>query len=99
MNVTMIRAKVKPESVADLEASARAMFSAIEAQQPGGVKYASLRLADGETYVILLALASPPENPLTDIPEFRAFQDGLEGWLAGPPTAEHLTVVGSYNLV
>lgn len=98
MNVMMIRAKIIPENVEALETAAKAMFSAIEVQQPRGVKYASAKLADGETYVILLALESPPENPLAAIPEFQAFQAGLRGWLAEPSQADPLTVVGSYNL-
>lgn len=98
MHVMMFRAKIRPDSVADLEAAAKTMFAAIEARQPGGVKYASTKLSDGKTYVILLALESPPDNPLTAIPEFGAFQDGLKGWLAGQPSADPLTVIGSYNL-
>lgn len=98
MNVTMIRATVKPESVHDLEAAARAMFSALEERQPGGVRYASSRLPGGTTYVILLALEQPAENPLPSIPEFQAFQQGLRSWLAEAPTAEQLSVIGSYRL-
>lgn len=98
MNVMMIRAKIKPENVEELETAAKIMFSAIKVQQPGGVKYASTKLADGETYVILLALESPPENPLTAVSEFEAFQARLRRWLAEPPQADPLTVVGSYNL-
>jgi quinol monooxygenase YgiN len=102
MNVIMIRAKLKPESVADVEAAAEKMFAAIHAEQPEGVKYASTRLDDGVTAVVLLALDGPLDdpaaNPLAAIPEFRAFQEQLPTWLAEPPTVEPLTVIGSYGL-
>jgi hypothetical protein len=32
------------------------------------------------------------------MPVFQAFQEGLKGWLAEPPTPEPMTVVGSYRL-
>ncbi|MGH2585577.1 MAG: hypothetical protein ACRDJE_11745 [Dehalococcoidia bacterium] len=97
MNVMMVRAKVKTESVADVEAAARKMFSAIEAVQPQGVRYASCRLPDGVTFVAVLALEDGTNNPLTTVPEFREFQESLKGWLAEPPIPEQLTVIGSYR--
>jgi hypothetical protein len=98
MSVMMVRAKVKADRVAEVEAAVQAMFSAIERAQPKGVRYASSRLPDGVTYVILLGLEEGIENPLFAVPEFRAFQEGLKAWLAAPPLSEPLTVVGSYNL-
>ena len=98
MNVVMIRAKVKAESVSDVEAAAEKMFGAINAVQPKGVKYASTLLSDGVSFVALLALEDPADNPLPAIPEFREFQEHLPGWLAEPPTVEPLTVIGSYEL-
>jgi quinol monooxygenase YgiN len=98
MNVMMIRAKLKAESVSDVEAAAEKMFSAINAAQPGGVKYASMRLDDRASAVVLLALEDPADNQLEAIPEFREFQEQLAEWLAEPPIVEPLTVIGSYEL-
>jgi hypothetical protein len=97
MGVMMIRAKVKPEVTADVEAAAQKMFAAINAARPDGVRYAACRLPDGETFVVLLALDGD-DNSLAVIPEFQQFQGSLRDWLAEPPTPEQLTVVGSYNL-
>lgn len=74
------------------------MFAAIEQKQPKGVKYASSRLADSTTYIILLALENPAENLLPAIPEFREFQASTRGWLSEPTIPEPLTVIGSYRL-
>lgn len=99
MSVMMLRAKVKSERVAEVEAAATAMFSAINEAKPAGVRYASTKLPDGETFVILLELeGTTDENPLTAVPEFREFQANLKDWLAEPPVPEQLTVVGSYEL-
>jgi hypothetical protein len=99
MNVVMIRARVKAESVPDVEAAAEKMFGAINAVRPEGVKYASTRLPDGVSVVALLALDDLADNPLQAIPEFREFQEHLPEWLAEPPTVEPLTVIGSYALL
>ncbi len=98
MNVMLFRATVKPEHKGELEDAVTTMFAAISAEQPEGVKYASSRLGDSETYIILLALSHPGENPLAAILEFQAFQGKIRSWLAEPTVPELLTVIGSYNL-
>jgi len=98
MSVMLLRAEVKPDSVADVEAAVAKLFVALEQAQPEGVRYASCRLADSNTFVILLQLADGIENPLPAVSEFTEFQASLPKWLAKPPVPEQLTVVGSYNL-
>lgn len=98
MHVMMFRATAKREHTGDLEAAVKTMFAAIEQKQPKGVKYASSRLAGSTTYIILLALENPAENPLRAIPEFREFQASTRDWLSEPTIPEPLTVIGSYNL-
>jgi hypothetical protein len=98
MSVMMLRPRVKAESVSEVDAAVTRMFSAINQAQPKGVRYASCKLSDGQTYVILLELEDGIENPLPPVQAFRDFQEGLKSWLAEPPTPEQLTVLGSYNL-
>jgi len=98
MSVRMIRARIKPGKAAELEKAAKEMFTAIEAAQPSGVHYASCKLPDGVTYVILLGLDDDQNNPLIAMPAFRDFQDNLKTWIAGPPVIEQLAPVGSYRL-
>src|SRR4029453_95698 len=54
MPVLMVRSKIKPENTPDIEAAINRVFSAIEQAQPAGVRYASSRLADGISFVVLL---------------------------------------------
>lgn len=98
MSVIMIRATVKDDHVTDAEAAAKAMFAAIDEAKPQGVRYASCRVQDSTTFVALLSLEDGVENPLPAIPEFRAFQEQLPGWVAETSPPETLEVVGSYNL-
>ena len=98
MSVRMIRAKIKAGKAADPEKAAQEMFTAIEAAQPQGVRYASCKLPDGVTYVILLGLDDDENNPLVAVPAFRDFQENLKIWIAEPPVVEQLAPVGSYRL-
>jgi hypothetical protein len=98
MSVQMVQAKIKRESVTDVQAAAKEMFAAIEGAQPEGIRYASCLLPDGETFVALLQVDDGLENPLPGFPEFREFLEGVEASRAEPATVQPLTVIGSYRL-
>ncbi|MGZ6609304.1 MAG: hypothetical protein ACXVFI_19810 [Solirubrobacteraceae bacterium] len=98
MSVHMAEAKIRAESVTDVQAAAQRMFAAIGAAQPDGIRYAWCVLPDGETFVALVQVDDGVENPIPGLPEFRELQDGLEDWLAEPPSTQPLTVIGSYRL-
>jgi hypothetical protein len=79
MSVLMVRSKAKSESVAEVDAAATAMFEAIGATRPKGIRYSSYKLVDGLTYLAVLQLAEGVENPLLQMEAFRQFQEGLTG--------------------
>ena len=93
----LVRSKVKPECVADVEAGAKKMFAALEQAQPQGVRYSSSRLPDGVTFLAQLELENGAENPLPSVPAFREFQENWKRWIAEPPAPEQLTVIASYR--
>jgi hypothetical protein len=74
------------------------LFATLERVRPEGLRYASTRVADSSTFVILVELADPGEDPRPAIPEFARFLEQLKDWMDGPPVIEQLDVVGSYNL-
>ena len=98
MGLIMVRAKIKAESVDEIEAAGRTVFSAIEREQLQGIRYAVCRLPDGVTYVNFLQLDDDIHNPLPALPEGKQFGENLKNWLAQPATSEPLTVIGSYRL-
>jgi hypothetical protein len=98
MSLMMIRQKVKDGSVDEAEAAARDLFATLDSVRPEGLRYASTRVVDGSTFVILTELADGIEDPRPAIPEFLRFLEQLRSWVDGPPVIEHLDVVGSYNL-
>jgi hypothetical protein len=98
MSVVMVRQKVKDGSVDEAEAAARDLFATLDRVRPEGIRYASTRVVDSSTFVILTELADGVEDPRPAIPEFLRFLEQLKGWVDGPPVVEHLDVVASYNL-
>ena len=97
MSVMMARVKIREEHADEVEWAATRMFAALEEAAPQGVRYSSLRLEGGATYVVLLEIAEGAENPLFKIPEFLEFQQKLKGWIAEPSAPEQFKVVGSYR--
>jgi hypothetical protein len=98
MSVMLIRQKVKDGSVEAAEAATREFFATLNRLRPQGLRYASTRVVDSSTFVILTELADGIEDPRPAIPEYGRFMEQLKGWVDGPPVIEHLDVVGSYNL-
>lgn len=98
MSVTLLRQKVKDESVDEAEAAVHDLFATLAAERPEGIRYASTRVADSSTFVILVELADDRPDPRPSIPAFGRFLEQLKDWVEGPPTIEQLDVVGSYNL-
>jgi hypothetical protein len=97
MSVLTVRATLKEEHVADAEAAVKRMFAAIERERLEGIRYASVRLEDGVTFLALLEVEDGMENPLAGLPEAQEFYASLPGWHAGPPEVGPATVIGSYR--
>jgi hypothetical protein len=98
MSILTVRAKVKEEHVTEAEAAVKRMFAAIEREGLEGIRYASIKLADGVTFLALLEVEEGVENPLAGLPEAQEFYERLPGWYAEPPDVGPGTLVGSYRL-
>jgi hypothetical protein len=98
MSVLMVRQKIKDDSVQEAEAAVRELFATLDRVRPEGLHYASTRVVDSSTFVILLELADGIEDPRPGVHGYPRFLEQLKGWVDGPPVIEHLDVVGSYNL-
>ena len=98
MSVTLVRQKVKDGSLEEAEAAVRDWFATLDRERPEGLRYASTRVVDSPTFVILTELADGIEDPRQAMPEFQRFLEQLKGVVDGPPVIEQLDVVGSYNL-
>jgi hypothetical protein len=98
MSLQMAQTRIKAESVTDVQTAVKKMLAAINATQPGGIRYASFLLSDGETFVALAQVDDGVENPLVGLPEFRELQEVVEASRAEPPSVQPLRIIGSYRL-
>jgi hypothetical protein len=98
MSVMMVRQNVKDGTIGEAEAAVRDLFAILDRARPDGLRYASTRVEDSSTFVILVELADGIEDPRAAISEYAQFQEQLTNWVDGPPVIERLDVVGSYNL-
>lgn len=96
MRTVMVRYRTKEGQAAENETLVRAVFDELRARAPGGLRYASYRLADGATFVHVASVESGGENPLTSLPAFRAFQSGIKERCTEEPVVTELALVDSY---
>ena len=83
MRVTMVRQKVKDGSLEEAEAAVRELFATLERVRPAGLRYASTRVADSSTFVILTELAEGLEDPGRRSPSScGSWSSSRAGWTA-----------------
>ena len=99
MRTVMVRYKTSEAHAASNEALVHAVFDALRSSAPAGIRYATYRLADNVTFVHIATLESPDENPLTTLPAFKTFQQGLKDRCVEMPVITELSAVDSYSSV
>lgn len=97
MTTIVVRYQPKADRADENQALVEAVFAELAATDPGGVRYATLRLADG-TFVHIADIESD-ENPLAELAAFKTFQEGIgdrcEDGLG--PNPQPATLIGSYG--
>jgi hypothetical protein len=83
----LLEQKVEHESVEEADAAVRDLFATRDRVRPKGLRYASTRVADSSTFVILVELDDGAEDPRLAISEFGRFLEQLENWVDGPPSS------------
>lgn len=98
MSTIVVRYRPKEDRADENQRLVEAVFAELAATDPGGLRYATWRLADG-TFVHIADIEGD-ENPLAATAAFAEFQKGIgdrceegEG-----PNARPATLVGSYRL-
>src|ERR1700687_4892960 len=97
---SLIRYKTKPESADENQRLVEKVYEELIARDPGGVRYATLRLEDGGTFIHLLTTDSEDAaNTLGSIAAFAEFQRDLAQRCAELPAAQPVVVVGAYRML
>jgi hypothetical protein len=96
MRQSLIRYQTKPDQADANEKLVRAVYAELHHDQPDGFRYATLRLADGVTFVHI-ALSERDPSPIVTVKAFGEFQAGIRDRCEEPPVAQAFTEVGSYR--
>jgi hypothetical protein len=95
----MVRYRVRPERVEENEALVRAVYEELARTRPAGLRYATLKLDDGVSFVHLASVETEDgHNPLSDAAAFREFQREIGDRCDEAPVVTELTTVGSFRI-
>ena len=97
MKKIMVRYKVKADRAAENERYVAAVFEQLEREKPVGLRYASFKLADGRSFVHLVAIDAE-RNPLRELSAFKAFVAQIGERCEEGPHTEELQEVGAYGV-
>ena len=92
----IVRYRTSEEAAAENQRLVEQVYAELHADQPDGLRYMTLRLADGVTFVHV-AFHAEDDNPLTRSAAFAAFQADLRDRVVEPPQPSAASVVGSYG--
>jgi hypothetical protein len=96
--VTLVRYTTKPDCAAENEALARAVFGQLRSRPPQSIAYALFR--DGNEFIhVFVNMKEDASAPVTELPTFKAFQEGIVERCEVPPKPLRLAVqlVDSYG--
>jgi hypothetical protein len=97
MKTVMVRYKTSAAHAPTNEALVRAVFEELRARNPPGLRYASYRLPDGQSFVHIATLDSADENPLTRLDAFKHFQTQLRDRCEELPVVTELSAIDAYT--
>jgi len=99
MRTVVVPYTVKPDRVDENQRLIEAVFAELADRAPTGLRYASLRLADGVSFVHIASIETDDgSNPLNDVAAFAEFTRDIAERCDDPPAAQEATVVGAFRL-
>ena len=98
MKSVVVQYKTRSDRGDDNQRLVEKVFEELSERDPGGLRYATLRLADGVSFAhIAVVKTADGSNPIGQISAFAEFQREIGDRCADPPAAEDATVIGSYR--
>ena len=95
--VKVVRYRTKEGRAEENAELVRGVFAELAADDPGGLRYVTLQLEDGVTFVHV-AMIEGETNPLASSAAFGRFQSEIAQRCEEGPFAMDATVVGAYSL-
>jgi hypothetical protein len=95
--VKVVRYRTKPGKADENVQLVQEVFTQLAKDDPGGLRYVTLRLDDGVSFVHV-AMIEGESNPLASSDSFKRFQSQISARCEEGPEATDATVVGAYRL-
>ncbi len=92
----VIRYTTTPETASLNEKLVQDVFAQLQTEQPDGLNYTAVRLADGQSFMHIVTFDTD-DDPLSRSTAFAAFQAGIGERCMQGPTANDATIVGAYR--
>ncbi len=100
MRRVVVRYRTKPELADENARLVDRVFAELAESDPGGVRYATFRLADGVSFVhVAFTDGEDGSNPLAETAAFREFQREITDRCMEGPVVQDAEVVGSYRML
>jgi hypothetical protein len=97
MKQMMVRYKVKADRAQENERFVKAVFEELRRVKPPGLRYTSLRLDDGVSFVHIVS-APDHGDPLPELSAFKAFIAEIRDRCEEAPTSARWETVGAYGM-
>jgi len=97
MRTVVVRYQVRPDAAAENEALIRKVFDQLAREKPQGLRYQSIKLADGVSFVHVATHEAEGVNQLTQTAAFKEFVSGIKERCVEQPATVEAQVVGSYG--
>ena len=95
MSTRVIRYRTHPDRADENQRLIEGVFAELAERRPEGVRYASVRSADGSFVHIVTVDVEP--NPLLALASFARFQEGIGERCAEQPAVTELDTIGAYG--
>jgi hypothetical protein len=92
----IVRYKTRADAAEENQRLAEQVFAELARDDPGGLRYATFRLADGVTFVHVATIEGDV-NPLQKVSAFAEFQRDIASRCVEPPVVTDATIVGAYR--
>ncbi len=94
MNTIVVRYRCQSDRADENQQLVEDVFAELAASDPGGIRYATFRLAD-DTFVHIAE--TDDDNPLARVEAFARFQQGLAQRCDEAPNPQPAQLVGAYR--
>ena len=98
MQKVMVRYKVKPDQADENQRLVEEVYAELQRNAPAGLRYATFKQNDGVSFVHIASIETESgDNPLAQLPAFKAFQAQIKERCVELPVVTDLEEIGSYH--